>query len=115
MIHKVLAEGLPIKAGAGVHPSVKLESCTGGSPEELASNVQCPMLFESAANDPDNVKEKGAVSTIRLEKFPTSVVQTFPDQSHGWVTRGDVRIPTVGCGALSDHVQVKDLLSARRL
>jgi dienelactone hydrolase len=90
VIHRASAAGFPLKAGAGCHPSVKLEGFTGGSPEALAQQVQCPMLFAAAGNDPDNVKVGGDVSKILMERFPTSVIQDYPDMSHGWVSRGDI-------------------------
>jgi len=90
VIHKASSKGLPIKCGAGCHPSVKLEGFTGGSPAALASEVRCPMLFASAGNDGDDVKEGGEVSKVLVEKFPSSVIKSYPDMSHGWVSRGDI-------------------------
>jgi dienelactone hydrolase len=80
---------MPIKAGACCHPSIRLEGYTGGSPEELSTRIQCPMMFASAGNDPDNVKEGGDCSKTILEKFPTSDIKSYPEMEHGWVSRGD--------------------------
>ena len=45
-----------------------------------------------AANDPDDVKEKGEVIEILAKLFGNELTGTvhFPDMMHGWTTRGDL-------------------------
>ena len=100
VIHRASAAGVPLLCGAGCHPSVRLENMADGPGDEkaLAEQVRCPMLLAAAGNDPENVKEGGAVSEILKKRFPTSVIRSFPAQQHGWVSRGDVTDDTVANG-----------------
>ena len=101
VIHRASAAGVPLLCGAGCHPSVRLENMASDSADtelELAGKVRCPMLLAAAGNDPENVKEGGAVSELLKKRFPSSVVRSFPAQQHGWVSRGDVTDDTVANG-----------------
>jgi dienelactone hydrolase len=99
---KVSVAGLPLLAGAGCHPSLRLEEFSGRTVESLTEGVNCPMLLASGRNDPDNVQEGGRVEEILKQKYPLSVVKSFRDVDHGWVTRGD----------LSDGVVAKSVETA---
>ena len=93
--------GVPLLCAAGCHPSLRLEGmATDTSDDEvgLIEKVKCPMLFANAGDDPDNIKQNGAVSTKLMQRFPTSVVRDFPAQTHGFVVRGDVTDDSVARG-----------------
>lgn len=92
---KASAAGFPLKAGAGAHPSIRLEEYHGSTPEKLSELVNCPMMLASARNDPPNVQEGGEVERILQAKFPQSTVKSFHDVDHGWVSRGDLQDPVV--------------------
>ena len=82
------------KAIAGPHPSLGAEGLiTGGNPLNLAETVKCPAYFMPAGNDPDDVKEKGAIVEALIKRFGPELVGTthFPDMVHGWVVRGDIK------------------------
>jgi dienelactone hydrolase len=100
VVHRASAAGVPLLCGACCHPSVRLENMADGPWDEmaLAEKVRCPMLMAAAGNDPENVKEGGAVSDILMRRFPTSVIRSFPAQQHGWVSRGDVTDDAVASG-----------------
>lgn len=100
VIHRASAAGVPLLCGACCHPSVRLENMADGPGDEmaLAEKVRCPMLMAAAGNDPENVKEGGAVSNILMQRFPSSVIRSFPNQQHGWVSRGDVTDDAVASG-----------------
>jgi hypothetical protein len=46
-----------------------------------------------AANDPADVKEKGEIVELLIKRFGADKVGTteFPDMTHGWVVRGDLK------------------------
>lgn len=112
VIFHVSASGMPLTAGAGCHPSLRLEGYSGGTVEDLTSQVNCPMMLASARNDPDNVQEGGEVSRILSEKFPTSMVVSYPDVDHGWVSRGDVSDEIVAKGVRDALKQCETFFSA---
>merc|ERR1712060_885150 len=85
--------GLPFKCGVGPHPSTKLEGVFGGDEQAMMEKVNMPMLLMPAGNDPDNLKEGGALAEDVAKKGGKSV--TFPEMSHGWVARGDLNDATV--------------------
>lgn len=103
VVWRASAAGLPIRAGAGCHPSIRLEGYSGGSAAALVTKIQCPMLLAPGRNDPDDVKESGEVAKLLLDRFPTSRVKDYPTVDHGWVSRGDIRDETVA-------IAVKDAL-----
>jgi carboxymethylenebutenolidase len=102
IIFRASADGMPLKAGAGCHPSLRLEGYSGGTVEDLSTKVNCPMMLASARNDPDNVQAGGEVSRILSEKFSSSEVVSYPDADHGWVSRGDI----------SDEIVAKNVADA---
>ena len=77
---------------AGPHPSLGVEGIHGGNPLTLAEQVKCPAFLLPAGNDPDDVKEKGAIVEALSKKFGNELTGTvhFPDMIHGWTTRGDL-------------------------
>jgi len=92
---KAASLGVPFKCGVGPHPSTRLEGAFGGEGAEQAmiDKVNMPVLLLPAGNDPDNLKEGGAVAKALAEKGGESV--TFPDMAHGWLCRGDLSDATV--------------------
>ncbi|KAL6063097.1 DLH domain-containing protein [Balamuthia mandrillaris] len=84
-----------IKCGVDCHPSLILEQLVfEKDPVAVAERVKSgPHLLLPAANDPDFVKEGGAVIQKLQEKEAFGEhckVVNFPQQQHGWVNRGDV-------------------------
>lgn len=69
----------------------------GESETAFAENVKCPAYFLPAENDPANIKTGGELVEILKKRFGEDKVGTteFPEQIHGWVVRGDVKIPAV--------------------
>jgi dienelactone hydrolase len=102
MAFRASAAGFPLKAGAGCHPSIRLEQFSGGSEDQLSRSVKCPMALASARNDPDNVQTGGSVHAILSSLHPASEVRSFGEVDHGWVTRGD----------LNDEVVAKNVRDA---
>jgi dienelactone hydrolase len=96
---KASAAGFPIIAGAGAHPSIRLEEYHGRTPEQLAELVNCPMMLASARNDPPNVQEGGAIEQILKSRFPLSEIKSFTEVDHGWVTRGSLEDPIISQSA----------------
>lgn len=92
---KASAAGFPLKAGAGAHPSIRLEEYHGSTPKKLSELVNCPMMIASARNDPPNVQEGGTVEQILKARFPQSFIKSFPDVDHGWVSRGNLEDPVI--------------------
>jgi len=111
VIFRASAADFPLKCGAICHPSVRLEGYAGSSEVELSRKVKCPIMFASARNDPDNVKEDGECSNILKEKFPTSDVKSYGDVDHGWVSRGDISDPVVAAAVQGALAQVEAFLS----
>jgi len=55
------------------------------------------MALFAAGNDPDNCKEGGDFEKIFSKKDfgKDCVIVSFPDMTHGWVSRGDCNDPNV--------------------
>merc|ERR1712190_215305 len=87
--------GVPFKCGVGPHPSTRIEGMFGGEGAEqsMIDKVTMPVLLLPAGNDPDNLKEGGAVATALAAKGGRSI--TFQDMAHGWLCRGDLSDATV--------------------
>lgn len=82
-----------VSAAVNCHPSTRIEGPLGGSELELAKSVKCPQLLQPAGNDPDNLKEGGEVwNALKAiaDIGDKMELRVFPDQAHGFVTRGDV-------------------------
>lgn len=92
---KAASVGVPFKCGVGAHPSTRLEGMFGGEGAEqsMIEKVTMPVLLLPAGNDPDNLKEGGAVSKALESKGGSCI--TFPDMTHGWLCRGDLSDATV--------------------
>jgi dienelactone hydrolase len=85
------------RAFVGFHPSLGLCDFFSESQTDLIEKITCPAFLCPAQNDPPNVKEGGALIEILQRRFGKERVGTkeFPDQSHGWVVRGDMSQPNV--------------------
>ena len=104
---KACAMGINFKCGVGFHPSLKLEDMAFGMDQLSIVKIAAestPLLFCVAGNDLDNLKPpNGEVAQIissskhnseGLKKQQPKCVE-FPDQIHGWVSRGDTSIEMV--------------------
>ncbi|CAJ1341359.1 unnamed protein product, partial [Effrenium voratum] len=90
---KASSLGVPFKCGVGPHPSTRLEGVFGGDEQQMIDKVSMPVLLMPAGNDPENLKEGGAVAASLVAKGGQSI--TFPDMQHGWSCRGDLSLPEV--------------------
>merc|ERR1712159_385238 len=78
-----------VKAGVSMHPShTAISSILGENEEDILRNITCNQLFMPAGNDPPEVKPGGLGCTVLGEKL--NIIE-FPDMSHGWTTRGDMK------------------------
>jgi dienelactone hydrolase len=87
-----------IACGVNCHPSVRLEEVLfNQSQNELAEKINCPMALLAAGNDVPNTKAGGDFQKIFNRKpfGPDCLFQEFPEMEHGWVSRGDDKVPTV--------------------
>eukprot|EP00416_Gambierdiscus_australes_P044896 CAMPEP_0171098418 /NCGR_PEP_ID=MMETSP0766_2-20121228/48212_1 /TAXON_ID=439317 /ORGANISM="Gambierdiscus australes, Strain CAWD 149" /LENGTH=244 /DNA_ID=CAMNT_0011557757 /DNA_START=75 /DNA_END=809 /DNA_ORIENTATION=+ len=85
--------GLPFTCGVGPHPSTRLEGAFGGDEQALMDKVSMPVLIMPAGNDPENLKEGGAIASSLVAKGGKTI--PFPDMTHGWVSRGDLAVDEV--------------------
>jgi len=85
---KAASSGTKFKCAVGPHPSTRLEGMFGRDEQEMIDAVNMPVLILPAGNDPDNLKEGGAVAEALVKKG--GKVVTYPDMAHGWVSRGDL-------------------------
>lgn len=90
---KASSEGIPLKCGVGPHPSTRLEGAFGRDEQAMMDKVEMPVLLMPAGNDPENLKEGGAIAASMAKKGGASI--TFPDMQHGWSCRGDLKVPEV--------------------
>ena len=76
------------------HPSLSLEQMVCGRPvADLVDRVTKPVLFMPAKGDPDEYRQDGAWHLALKAKFPTSETIDFPEENHGFCSRGDVSVP----------------------
>ncbi|CAD7958258.1 unnamed protein product [Amoebophrya sp. A25] len=108
-----VAEGdLKLRCGLGPHPSIKLEQFAfGRSQEDMCKKAvekaggALPVLLITAGNDPPNVKAGGElVEILKAETFD------FPEQQHGWFSRGDVSNPEVKAAVEKTMTMVVEFL-----
>merc|ERR1719343_1205835 len=85
---KAASTGIKFKSIVGPHPSTRLEGAFGGDEQAMMEKVSCPVLLMPAGDDPDTLKEGGAIATDVVKKGGKSI--TFPDMAHGWSCRGDL-------------------------
>lgn len=85
---KAASNGAPFKAIVGPHPSTRIEGGFGGDEQAMMEKIQIPALLMPAGNDPDTLKEGGAIANAMAKKGGKSI--TFPDMTHGWCARGDL-------------------------
>jgi len=79
--------------GVSAHPSAVF--CCSNFKEnidELVAKIKSPQLVMPAGNDPPEMKEGGKFHQVLKAKG--SVFKDFPNEKHGWVTRGDLNNPT---------------------
>lgn len=104
---KACAAGVRFKCGVGFHPSIKLEDMAFGSDHTVMAKSAAetsPLLYLVAGNDMDNLKPpNGEVATFissckhnadELKRATPKCVE-FPEQIHGWVSRGDTSVESV--------------------
>mmetsp|Transcript_372 Transcript_372/g.1256 ORF Transcript_372/g.1256 Transcript_372/m.1256 type:complete len:263 (-) Transcript_372:1534-2322(-) len=92
------------KVSVNCHSAIALHNYFfGGAPDccDLAEKIRVPSIFLVAKNDPDFLKEGGALQKCVLS-IPNVGAKCkffdFPNQAHGWVNRGDVSDPEVKDG-----------------
>ena len=92
---KASAAGMNIGAIVGPHPSVKLEEFAfKRSQAELLGAVKCPVMLMLAGNDDERLKDGNELGSIVMAREGSSVVE-FPEMSHGWMSRGDIKDESV--------------------
>lgn len=90
---RAASEGAPFKCGVGPHPSLGIEMAHGGNERKMVEGVKMPVLLMPAGGDPSNVKTGGELAMLLSRHGGTT--KTFTKMQHGWVSRGDLRIPAV--------------------
>jgi hypothetical protein len=76
------------------HPSVHLEHFAWQKDiQALFDRVQKPLLMLPAKGDPDGYREEGSYYLSVKSRFPTSRTVDFPEDEHGFITRGDISQP----------------------
>jgi len=92
------AASLPFfSCAVGAHPSPDLQylQSEGPTTAQLYEQIKVPILYLPGSNDPYWLKENGSVWAAIKKTSPESKCVTFPDMIHGWVNRGDIRVPNV--------------------
>lgn len=82
-----------ILCGVIPHPSLTLEETVfKGKAVDLVKQIQCPIMWMPAGNDPDRYRDKpeGDLYHALKHLHAQSAVVDFPDMTHGWVPRGDL-------------------------
>lgn len=94
---RVSADFGNIKAIAGIHPSLNVENFYGGKEIDLVQSVKCPAFLYSCSNDQPGTKKGGEYVKILADKFGDDKTgsEEFPEQQHGFVTRGDLKSEAV--------------------
>ena len=86
-------ESSPFSAGVGIHPSLNVEDLHRRSVADLAKRVgKTPLLLLPAGNDKREVKPGGVAVRILAESRgvdESEISVEFPDQIHGFVSRGE--------------------------
>ena len=104
------ARGYPLCGVGGPHPSIHIERFAfGRDPVALCKLIKCPAILLPAGNDPPPFHPGGEAAQAVLDAFPgKSVVVSFPEQKHGWTSRGDLGDPAVK----RDTAKAMELLKA---
>jgi len=81
--------GTQFACGVSCHPSAVF-CCQkhGENIDTIVSSINCPQLVMPAGNDPPEMLEGGKFHEVLKHKG--SVFKNFPNEKHGWVTRGDL-------------------------
>jgi dienelactone hydrolase len=86
-------ESSPFSAGVGIHPSLNVEDLHRRPVADLAKRVgKTPLLLLPAGNDKREVKPGGVAVRILAESRgvdESEISVEFPDQIHGFVSRGE--------------------------
>ena len=82
-----------VKVGVIFHPSCHIVAAHGGEVHALAKKVQAPhYIMPAKSDDPALYGPEGSV----IKELPAGSKQkTFPEQEHGWTSRGDASDPAV--------------------
>jgi len=87
------------KAGAAFHPATSFvaDQLMQEQLYEILDEVQCPQLVLTAGEDSENEKPGGIADRVWgvMSIGAACELREFPDMSHGWTTRGDIRDPAV--------------------
>jgi len=83
-------------AGVSYHPSqTGVCKLTGEDETALVEAVKVPQLYCPCSNDPETVKKDGLTDKTFKKNGIEFVIHEFPEQQHGFVSRGDVSKPEV--------------------
>ena len=82
-----------VKVGVIFHPSCHIVAAHGGEVHALAKKVKAPhYIMPAKSDDPALYGPEGSV----IKELPAGSKQkTFPEQEHGWTSRGDASDPAV--------------------
>jgi len=87
------------KAGVSFHPATTFiaENILKEELYEVLDEVGCPQLVLTAGNDHANEKPGGLANKVWgvMSIGPQCQFREYPDMTHGWTTRGDIRDPKV--------------------
>ena len=103
-----------LKYGIGIHPTPdnqRLQS-TGPTVSEMVDQVRVPLLFLMSWNDPQRWKPEGGHLFERVrERNPGSRTVDFPTMMHGFMNRGDMKLPHVKKEVERGIEEIKTFLS----
>eukprot|EP01123_Difflugia_compressa_P003182 TRINITY_DN14063_c0_g1_i1.p1 TRINITY_DN14063_c0_g1~~TRINITY_DN14063_c0_g1_i1.p1 ORF type:complete len:261 (-),score=41.81 TRINITY_DN14063_c0_g1_i1:15-761(-) len=95
-----------ISAGASAHPSsIKISETLQEDYIGLLNQIKVPQLVLSAGNDSADLKDGGVYAEI-LKKIPGTQTDDYSNQTHGWVTRGDLNNEEIKQGVLKATNQI---------
>jgi len=96
----------------GLHPTTILENAVFGRDEDaMMADLKQPTIFLWAGNDHPSYTGDGK-NKIAVEATGGKVHE-FPDQLHGWVSRGDVADPEVKKGVESALTIMKEFFESK--
>jgi dienelactone hydrolase len=101
--------------GVGAHPSpdIQMLQTTGPTLAKMIEDVRIPLLFLMAQNDPSWWKPGGKSFAVIEKNNPGSKSVEFRTMIHGWMTRGDTRVPSVQAESNRAMLEAKVFLDAR--
>lgn len=93
------------------HPTTILENAVFGRDEDaMMKELKCKTIFLWAGNDHPSYTGDGSNKTA-VEATGGQVYE-FPEQLHGWVSRGDVAVPEVKAGVEKALTIMKDFYAS---